>query len=105
MLAKVLAPPYDVIDDAERADLEARDDHNIVRLTLPRDEPGADSPYDAAAVRLAEWRTAGILRPDSEPALYVYEKSYRLPMSEKVKGFIFNGMYSETMDFYAVHKE
>ena len=71
MLAKVLAPPYDVIDDAERADLEARDDHNIVRLTLPREEPGADSRYDAAAVRLAEWRAAGILRPDAEPSLHM----------------------------------
>jgi uncharacterized protein (DUF1015 family) len=74
VLAKVLAPPYDVIDESERAGLEARDDHNIVRLTLPRDEPGADNQYDAAAVRLAEWRAAGIVRPDAEAALYVYEQ-------------------------------
>jgi len=73
-LAKALAPPYDVIDETERADLESRERYNVVRLTLPRDEPGSDSRYDAAAVRLAEWRAAGILRADGEPALYVYEQ-------------------------------
>jgi uncharacterized protein (DUF1015 family) len=73
-LAKVLAPPYDVIDETERAELEARERYNVVQLTLPRDEPGSDSRYDAAAVRLAEWRAAGILRSDGTPALYVYEQ-------------------------------
>jgi peptide/nickel transport system substrate-binding protein len=42
---------------------------------------------------------------DDSPALFVYEKNYRLPMSDKLKGFVFNGIYIETIDFYAVHKE
>jgi len=25
-------------------------------------------------------------------------------MSDKLKGFVFNGIYIETIDFYAVHK-
>jgi uncharacterized protein (DUF1015 family) len=74
----VLAPPYDVIDETLRAELEAREPHNVVRLTLPRDRPGdpagTDSRYAAAAALLADWRSAGVLRPDSEPALYVYEQ-------------------------------
>jgi uncharacterized protein (DUF1015 family) len=73
-LASVLAPPYDVIDEDQHADLEARDPHNVVRLTLPRDEDGADSRYRVAAARLVEWRSAGILRADEAPALYVYEQ-------------------------------
>jgi uncharacterized protein (DUF1015 family) len=73
-LAKSLAPPYDVIDEVEREELEAREDYNVVRLTLPRDEPGTDSRYDGAAVRLAEWRVSGILRPDPDASLYVYEQ-------------------------------
>jgi uncharacterized protein (DUF1015 family) len=73
-LADVLAPPYDVIDEAEHADLEAREPHNVVRLTLPRDEQGPDSRYAGAASLMAAWRAAGILRADDDPALYVYEQ-------------------------------
>jgi uncharacterized protein (DUF1015 family) len=66
-LARVLAPPYDVIDADAQAELEARDPANVVRLTLPRD-------YETAGRLLAEWRASGVLRPDDEPALYVYEE-------------------------------
>lgn len=73
-LADVLAPPYDVIDDAERAELEARSAHNVVRLTLPRDEQGPDSRYAGAASTLEAWRSAGVVAADPEPGLYVYEQ-------------------------------
>lgn len=73
-LAAVLAPPYDVIDDRQHAELEARDRHNVVRLTLPRDDAGPQAAYANAAATLAGWRAAGVLRPDPTPALYVYEQ-------------------------------
>ncbi|HVY11354.1 MAG TPA: DUF1015 domain-containing protein [Mycobacteriales bacterium] len=73
-LPDLLAPPYDVIDAAEQAELEARHPHNVVRLTLPRDDAGPDTRYAAAGRLLAEWRSDGTLRPDAEPALYVYEQ-------------------------------
>jgi uncharacterized protein (DUF1015 family) len=76
-LAAVLAPPYDVIDDAERDALEARDPHNVVRLTLPRDGDGGGGPgsgYASAARRMSDWRHSGVLRTDDRPALYVYEE-------------------------------
>jgi len=73
-LAAVLAPPYDVIDDRERAELEARDPHNVVRLTLPRAGGGTDAAYAQAAAVLADWREEGVLAPDPVPALYVYEE-------------------------------
>ncbi len=74
-LAAVLSPPYDVIDEREREALEARDPHNVVRLILPRDDAGPDSRYAAAARRLRQWRAAGVLAADPEPALYVYEEA------------------------------
>jgi uncharacterized protein (DUF1015 family) len=73
-LQPVAAPPYDVIDAAQQAELEARSDTNVVRLTLPRDDAGPQSRYDAAGRLLAQWRSDGILRPDPDPALYVYEQ-------------------------------
>jgi len=72
-LDHVLAPPYDVIDDEQRAELEARDPHNVVRLTLPLEE-GGESRYDVAARLLAQWRADGTLVADDAPALYVYEE-------------------------------
>ena len=74
-LAHVLAPPYDVIDDVQRRELADRSPHNVVRLTLPRDEDGPGSAYDNARETLAQWRAAGVLAPDERPALYVYEEA------------------------------
>ena len=74
-LAAVTSPPYDVIDEAAVRALEARDPHNVVRLILPRDDAGVPgSRYARAARTLAEWRSAGVLRADPDPALYVYEE-------------------------------
>ncbi len=72
--ARVLAPPYDVIGEAERADLEARDPHNVVRVELPRGE--GDARYGAAANLLRAWITEGVLRRESVPAMYVYEQQF-----------------------------
>jgi uncharacterized protein (DUF1015 family) len=74
-LAALTSPPYDVIDDAGVAALEAADPHNVVRLILPRDAEGAPgSRYQRAAVRLTDWLGSGILACDDAPALYVYEE-------------------------------
>jgi uncharacterized protein (DUF1015 family) len=73
-IAALLSPPYDVVDDDERRELESSDPHNVVRLILPRDadgEPG--SAYRTAADTLRRWRAEGVLVADDTPALYVYE--------------------------------
>ncbi|MEU5735841.1 DUF1015 domain-containing protein [Streptomyces antimycoticus] len=73
-LAAVTSPPYDVVvrPDGLR-ELETADPHNIVRLILPQ----ADSPearHRQAAETLRRWQADGVLAPDPEPALYVYEQ-------------------------------
>jgi uncharacterized protein (DUF1015 family) len=75
-LATRTAPPYDVIDAAGSAALEAAHPHNVVRLILPRDtgEASPGSRYDRAGETLRDWIAAGILRRDDTPALYVYEE-------------------------------
>jgi uncharacterized protein (DUF1015 family) len=73
-LADVLAPPYDVIDPDEQAALEARSEHNVVRLTLPRDAERPGSRYAEARAALQRWRKDHVLVPDAQPALYVYEQ-------------------------------
>src|SRR3954447_3214843 len=72
--ARVLAPPYDVIGEGERLDLEARHPHNVVRLELPRGE--GDERYASAARLIEAWQSEGILRRDGAPAIYVYEQQF-----------------------------
>jgi uncharacterized protein (DUF1015 family) len=76
-LARVVAPPYDVIDAKERAELAARDPHNVVRLILPEGE--GDAKYAAAATLLASWRSEGTLVRDEEPAFYRYDQTFSPP--------------------------
>ncbi len=77
-LAPVAAPPYDVIDAAQRAELLARSPHNVVAIDLPQDPAGGD-PYDHAAATLRAWRDAGIVVADPEPALWALEQDYTGP--------------------------
>ena len=84
-LSSLIAPPYDVIDQAERARYAALDADNIVHVMLPEAPPGHpdDDRYDVAAERLAAWRRAGVLRRDSRPVLYVLAQDFTLPTGER----------------------
>jgi uncharacterized protein (DUF1015 family) len=80
-LARVVAPPYDVISAARRAELAARDPRNVVAIDLPVDAGAADpdEKYRQAARTFASWRTDGTLRKDRQPSLYVYEQDFTIP--------------------------
>jgi uncharacterized protein (DUF1015 family) len=73
-LAKVLAPPYDVIPPAYQDELYARDPRNIVRVVLNR-APG-DEAYREAGETFRRWREEGVLAADPEPAVYVLEQTF-----------------------------
>jgi uncharacterized protein (DUF1015 family) len=77
-LQPVAAPPYDVIDEPERAALLDRSPYNAVEIDLPRDPDGRD-PYDYAARTLDAWREDGVLVRDDEPALWALEQDYTGP--------------------------
>ncbi|MFB6778599.1 DUF1015 domain-containing protein [Streptomyces sp. NPDC056352] len=73
-LAAVTSPPYDVVVRPDGLHhLESADPHNIVRLILPQADTAAARPEQAAET-LNRWLDEGILVPESEPALYVYEQ-------------------------------
>lgn len=84
-LSRVIAPPYDVIEPADRARLAALDEHNIVHVMLPEAPPGKppDDRYQWAADRLVAWRRKGVLVRDREPALYVLAQVFTLPTGER----------------------
>jgi uncharacterized protein (DUF1015 family) len=76
-LEALAAPPYDVIDEDQRAALEAAATHNAVRLLLPRDEHLDGDRYDRAAAALAAWELEGVLVEDPSPRLYSYRMEFR----------------------------
>jgi uncharacterized protein (DUF1015 family) len=75
-LADVVAPPYDVIDEGQRAELLARSPFNIVGIDLPRDEP---DPYSAAGDLLESWQLQGALVRDREAAIWAHTQDYSGP--------------------------
>jgi uncharacterized protein (DUF1015 family) len=75
-LADVVAPPYDVIDDEQRAALIARSPFNVVAVDLPRGEP---DPYAAARELFESWQLQGAVVRDSEPAVWAHTQDYSGP--------------------------
>src|SRR5271163_4157270 len=75
-LADVVAPPYDVIDDEQRAALIARSPFNVAAVDLPRGEP---DPYAAAGELFESWQLQGALSRDREPAVWAHTQDYAGP--------------------------
>ena len=76
---RCVAPPYDVIDDAERQRLYDRSDYNIVRIDAGRvlDSDGSDgNVYTRAAEYLGEWIAQGALRREDDDVLYAYAQDF-----------------------------
>ncbi len=77
-LQALAAPPYDVIDPAQRAALQSLAPHNVVAIDLPEDPDGGDR-YDHAAALLRAWREEGAIVRDDEPALWALVQDYTAP--------------------------
>jgi uncharacterized protein (DUF1015 family) len=88
-LADVVAPPYDVIDAAQRAELAARHPNNVVKLILPEGE--GDAKYGKAGELLSAWRAEGALVRDDEPAFYRYDQTFTPPGAKGAKAITRRG--------------
>jgi uncharacterized protein (DUF1015 family) len=73
-VARVLAPPYDVISPEAQRALYERDPRNIVRVILNR-SPG-DAAYTDAGATFRRWMDEGVLAADDEPAFYMLEQTF-----------------------------
>jgi len=76
-LDAVTAPPYDVIDDAQRAALAEKSPFNVVEIDLPRANGG--DPYLHAQTTLEAWRQQGVLVREREPAIWALTQDYTGP--------------------------
>ena len=72
-LDALIAPPYDVLSDADVSELAARSAQNIVHVDVPR---GDDSRYRLAADVLQGWLADGVLVRESDPSLTIYRMRF-----------------------------
>jgi uncharacterized protein (DUF1015 family) len=86
-LDAVAAPPYDVIDAAQRRALLERSPYNAVAIDLPKpfdpadpdSDPGDRDPYADAASRIESWRSEGALVQDEAPSIWAMTQDYVAP--------------------------
>src|SRR5689334_1364634 len=78
-LDRLTAPPYDVIDAGQRADLVGRSPYNVVEIDLPAGDDAYADPYSHAAEVFDHWQRDGVLSRDSEPAIWVQTQTFRGP--------------------------
>jgi len=74
-----LAPPYDVLDAADKQHLLQRDEYNFVRIDLPHvpaKDAGPARVYEQAQRDLEDWLASGVLVRDDKPALYAYHQRF-----------------------------
>jgi len=80
-VGKCIAPPYDVIGDAERDGLCLRSKHNIVHITKGKTGASDDeqhNQYTRAADYLRDWIAEGALREDDKETIYGYVQDFEL---------------------------
>lgn len=92
-LTDVIAPPYDVISEAEKRFLQERSPYNIVRLILGEQRRGdyfEESFYQTAAQLFHQWQAEGILTRLTEPAIFYLHQFFTGPDGHKHlrRGFI-----------------
>jgi len=75
-LASACSPPYDVLNDEDRAQLVARHSQNIVNIDLPVSTDPQRDAYQSAGLILKSWIEEGILVRDEEPTFTLYRMQF-----------------------------
>lgn len=82
-LSRVVAPPYDIIDDKRKSDLLSRSPFNIVRLILPQVDEDREF-WNSSATLFRAWKNGEVLVADTSPCLYIYRQTFELSPAERV---------------------
>lgn len=78
-MSEVVAPPYDVIDDAGQDALYQRHPKNFVRIDLNRiteSDDATNNRYTRARRHLMDWLAEGVLKFEDRPAVYVHHQTF-----------------------------
>ena len=103
-LEDVLTQPYDKITPEMQTRYYELSPHNLVRIILGKSfetDNAGFNVYSRAAEYLHDWRSAGILKQDSEPSLYIYSQTFTVPGTRDVaerRGLIAAGRIHDYAD-------
>jgi uncharacterized protein (DUF1015 family) len=91
--SQVVTQPYDKITPAMQERYYAASPYNLVRIILGRREQAdntVENVYTRAAAYARDWRSQGILQPDSQPSIYTYTQTFTSPAGGNCerRGFI-----------------
>lgn len=104
-----IAPPYDVISDAQQEQLYQKNPYNLVRIIKGKtnaSDNSEDNQYKRAATYLADWIDEGVLKQDSTEAIYAYEQEFKLNgMRYRRCSFVALGKLEEFGDIVKPHEE
>ncbi len=85
---QLCCPPYDIVSEQQRLDYLAANEHNIIRLELPRE---GENPYVKATETLLDFENKGVLAVDDKPALYLYRESFEV----EGESYFFTGIIAQ----------
>jgi uncharacterized protein (DUF1015 family) len=89
-LAPIVTQPYDKINPKLQDEYYARSPHNMARVIKSKEQianPSTDYPEAGEVFR--QWLSTGVLRQDTEPALYPYYQVFKADGREFTrKGFV-----------------
>ncbi len=110
-MADVVTQPYDKISPAMQDAYYTASPYNLIRVILGKHLPkdnDAENVYTRAAATLHQWRSEGVLKEESEPALYGYSQTYKVPGTEETRerrGFIALAQLSDYADHVVYRHE
>jgi len=80
-VGRCIAPPYDIISDAQQEQLYKKSEHNIVRIIKGKttaSDNGENNQYTRAADYLNKWIEQGALKQDTAETIYAYVQDFEL---------------------------
>ncbi|MDP2730438.1 MAG: DUF1015 domain-containing protein [Dehalococcoidales bacterium] len=77
--AKVVCPPYDIINPQQQQELYRRSEYNFIRIEFGQELPqdtATDNKYTRSAATLDDWLKRGILEIDETPSIYLHDHHF-----------------------------
>ncbi len=92
-IKELVCPPYDIISEDQRKSFLETNEHNVIRLELPKE---GDNIYEKAGEVLNSWLSDNIIATEDQAKFYVYEEEFEVDGVQKsFKGVIARVKLSE----------
>jgi len=92
-IEELVCPPYDIISEDQRKTFLKTNEHNVIRLELPKE---GDDIYEQAGKVLNSWLNDNIVATEKDDKFYIYEEEFEVDGVQKsFKGVIARVKLSE----------